>query len=809
VPRLRFPELTSTETGVDSPFTAGGWHPRHIGKNSPRLEDDRLLTGRGKYVADIRLPGMVEACFVRSRIPHGLIHEIDTAAASAAPGVIAVATAADLDDVSQVPHFYELAKPVGIFPLCRERVRYVGAPVAVVVAQDRYRAEDAAEMVEPRIEPLPVIATLDDALDPNSVRLYPDWPDNRLVEVGGGNAAADAAFETLRRIGGSYTVQRQAPMPMETRGVVAEFTEGRLTVWSCTQFPHFLRTMLSYVLGLPERAIRVIAPDIGGGFGGKAEIYPEEYVVPWLARRLRRPVRWIEDRYEHMIAACHGRDVRIDIEAAFHDDGTIEALRGRVLHDVGSGEIYPGGFSPSLIAVAILTGPYRIPDQRFDVTCVVTNKTPSGAYRGFGHPEAVFAMERLLDKIARELELDGVELRRRLIIDPSELPYVTASGARVDSGSHRETFERGIEFAAARAAEARGRLADQPDLYVGVGTANFLEGVAANFHLTSGLWTAQDSCDIRFDPDGGATVGVGVSTAGQGLHTMVATVAADALGLPIADVRVVMGDTDLSPFGLGGWASRSTVVVCGAIHRAATELREKGIRIAAHLLEAPADDLQLEEGRFFVAGARDASVGWSDVALAALIRIFELPADVEPGLEARATYLPPRIDWSPDEYGKVNGCPTYTNSTHAAVVAVDAGTGLIRVVDYGIFHDCGRVINPMIVAGQLHGGVAQGIAGALYEELAYDADAQPQSTTLLTYQVPGALDVPPFHLEELESLTAEIPFGVKGVGEAGVIGPPAAIVSAIEDALADFAPAQLTGTPVTPADVLRLVGAAR
>ncbi len=797
--------LTEVEPGK-APFANGGWHPKYIGVPAPRLEDDRLLAGRGKYVADVRLPGMVEACFVRSQIAHGRILEIDTAKASGAAGVLAVATAMHLDGVSPVPHFYAIAKPVAMFPLCRERVRYVGAPLAAVVAENRYQAEDAAELVEARIEPLQTVANLGEALDPRGEQLYPEWPDNKLVDVAGHNPAVDTAFETLRCVGGSYTVQRQAPMPLETRGVVADFSDDRLTVWSCTQFPHFLRTMLSHVLGLPEGSIRVIAPDIGGGFGGKAEIYPEEYVVPWLACRLRRPVRWIEDRYEHLIAACHARDVQIDIEAAVHEDGSIEAVRGRILHDVGSGEIYPAGFSPSFIAVGILTGPYRIPHQKFDVTCFVTNKTPSGAYRGFGQPEAVFAMERLLDKVARELSLDGVELRRRLIIDSVDLPYVTASGARVGSGSHREAFERGVEFASRRAAEARLRLANNSNVYIGVGAANYLEGVAANYFLTSGHWTAQDSCDIRFDPDGGVVIGVGVSTAGQGLQTMVATVAADALALPLDRVRVVMGDTDLSPYGLGGWASRSTVVTCGAIHRAAGELREKAIRIAAHLLEAEAGEIQIENDRFFVVENPSVSIGWRDVAHAALIRTFELPPDLDPGLEARATYFPPYIDRSPDELGRLNACPAYTNSTHVAVVAIDIHTGQIRVVDYGIFHDCGQVINPLIVAGQLHGGVAQGIAGALYEELIFDDYAQPQSTTLMDYLLPSAADMPSFHLEELGSPAAEIPFGVKGVGEAGIIGPPAAIASAIEDALADFAPPEITRTPITPSDILQMVG---
>jgi aerobic carbon-monoxide dehydrogenase large subunit len=797
--------MTLTETEPGAPFTAGGWEPRYIGAGRPRLEDDRLLAGRGRFVADLRLPGMLEACFVRSQVAHGRLVGVETEAASAAPGVAAVATADDLTDAHPVPDYYENAKPVGIFPLCRERVRYVGAPVAVVVARDRYEAEDAAELVVPEIEPLQVLADADAALDPRSVRLFPTWPDNKLVDAVRTNPAVEQAFETLRTVSGSYAIQRQAPMPIETRGVLAQFDEGRLTVWSCTQFPHFLRTVLAHVLGLAEGAIRVIAPDIGGGFGGKAEIYQEEYVVPWLARRLGRPIRWIEDRAEHMVASCHGRDMRIDVDAAVHEDGTVEALRGRIVHDVGSGEIYPAGFSPSFIAVGIMTGPYRIPHQSFDVACVVTNKTPSGAYRGFGQPEAVFAMERLLDKIARELDLDAIELRRRLILAPEELPYVTASGARIDSGSHREAFERGAEFASSRAERALRRHRDDPDIRVGVGIASFLEGVAANFHLTSALWTAQDSCDIRFDPDGGATVGVGVSTAGQGLQTMVATVAADALALPIERIRVVMGDTDLSPYGLGGWASRSTIVTCGAIHRAATELRAKGIAIAAHLLDAVPDEIRIADGRFVAESTAD-SVGWDEVAHVALIRIFELPAGVEPGLEARATYLPPHIDWTPDELGRVNGCPTYTNSTHAAVVAVDVGTGEVRVADYGVFHDCGRVVNPLIVAGQIQGGVAQGIAGALYEDLVYDAEGRLSTQGLDGYLVPRPAEIPSYTLEELETPSLEIPFGVKGVGEAGVIGAPAAIVSAVEHALQAFGPAEITRTPVTASDVLRLVG---
>jgi aerobic carbon-monoxide dehydrogenase large subunit len=779
--------------------------PQLIGARGPRREDRRLLRGDGMWIADVRRPRMVDACFVRSQLAHALVAGLELEAARGEEGVVAVVSGADLEGVSAVPDDHPLARPVRAHALARDRVRYVGAPLAVVVAEDRYLGEDAAELIEVDLEPLPVAASLDEALAPGAPLLYPEWPDNRLVEVPASNPATDQAFKSLTVVSGSYVVQRQAAVPIETRGVVAEHRDGRLTVWTSTQYPHIVRTMISRVLGLPELEIRVIAPDVGGAFGGKAQIYPEEYVVPWLALRLGRPVRWIEDRSEHMVASCQARDVRIELEAAVRDDGTVAALRGRVLQDLGSGEIYPPGFSPGLVTVGALTGPYRIPHQAISMVGVVTNKTPSGAYRGFGYPEATFAMERLIDRIGRQLELDPVDVRRRMIIEPSELPYETASGALIDSGSHREAFERALVVGERLIHETRERHAARADVRVGKGIACYVEGTAASYRFTSARWTTQESCDVTFDPGGGATVAVGVSTAGQGLVTMVATIAAEILGLPMERVRVVMGDTDTTPYGLGGFASRSTVVAAGAIERAAGEVLRKGRRIAAHLLEAAEQDLEVQDGCFHVRGSAEASVPWSAVARTALIDTVDLPADVEPGLRAHAVYVPPGIEHEPDALGRLNANPTYTNATHVAVVTVDIATGIVKVEGYGVVHDCGRVINPVVVAGQVHGGVAQGIGGALYEHLVYDELGQPTSTTFMDYLLPTASEIPTIHHQELESPAPNIPFGVKGVGEAGVIGPGAAIAAAVEDALREFDPPEIAATPILPDEVRQIV----
>ncbi|RKT86895.1 carbon-monoxide dehydrogenase large subunit [Saccharopolyspora antimicrobica] len=778
--------------------------PTLLGARIPRIEDDRLLTGRARYVADVVLPGMVEAAFVRSELPHAEIHRVDVSAALEA-GAHAAYGGPDLP-VGPVPDLVPWVRPVQHFPLARDRVRYVGCPLAVVVADDRYLAEDAAELVEVDLRPLPVVETAEAALADDAPLLYPEWGDNRLLSITPENAAVDAAFDRFRTISGTYTTHRYAAAPLEPRGVVAEYRDDRLTVWTSTQAAHLVRTMLADVLGLAERDVRVITPDVGGGFGQKNVIYPEEYLVPWLAMRLRRPVRWIEDRHEHLFTSSHARDMSIELSAAVRDDGTIAALRGRVRADLGSGETFPGGYGPAVVAVSSLCGPYRIPHLCVAVEGVVTNKTPTNGYRGYGMPEGTFAIERLVDKIGRELGIDPLDLRRRMIIGPEDLPYETAAGARLDSGSHREAFERAVELGEQMLAEERERA--EPGAHLGVGYATYIEGVAASAFPVTAIRSGQDSADVRFDTDGGVTVAVGISAMGQGAHTAVATLAAEALAIPIDQVRVVMGDTDTAPFGLGSFASRSVLVAGGAVAEAAEVLRRKGIRIAAHLLEAAPEDLELADGGFQVRGSPGSTVPWAQIARVALTRTFDLPPGTAPGLDARASYEPPGIEYAPRPDGKMNASANYTNSTHTAVVEVDPGTGVVRVRRYAAVHDCGRVINPMTVAGQIHGGVAQGIGGVLHEQLPYE-DGQPLATTFTDYVLPTACEIPDITTEELCSPAPEIPFGVKGAGEAGIIGPPAAIARAVEHALEPLGVTDVDATPLTPPVVRRLIEEAR
>ena len=779
--------------------------PTHIGAQVARVEDDRLLSGGARFAADIALPGMVEAAFYRSPLPHARIEGVGIGDASEVPGVSGPFTAADMTDVSPFPDFDEHARPVGIFPLAREKVRYVGAPIAVVVADDRYRAEDACDLLAVDLDPLDPVATTDAALAPDAPLLYTDWPDNVVIGFPVDNPDANAEFEGRMAVSGRYEVGRHTGVPMETRGVVAEFREGRLTVWSSTQFPHIARTMLSYCLPLDENDIRVIVPDVGGGFGVKAEFYPEEVTIPWLAMRLGRPVRWIEDRREHLLATCHARDLVLDLEAAVDEDGRFRAVRGTAIQDLGAAEMYPFGYSPAFTAIGHITGPYRIPHQSVGLVAVATSKTPCGAYRGFGIPEATFAVERLMDKAADRLGIGRNEIRRRNLIGQDDIPYTTSAGAIVDSGSHREAFEETVRVTAERAEHWRALLGDDPGIRVGSGLVNYIEGVTPTYFMTTGHWTAFDSCSVRVNPDGTVVVSVGVSTSGQGLESMLTTLTAEALGVRRDQVRVVMGDTDRTPYGLGSWGSRSTNVASGALRIASDLLLGKATRIAAHLLEASPEDIEAHDGALSVRGSPGASVTWAQVATAANIRTIDLPEGVEPGLEAAATYEPPGIEHVPDEFGRVNAAATYTNASHAAVVSVDTGTGQVRMLEYIVAHDCGTVINPQIVRGQVVGGVAQGIGGALLEQLHYDEWGNPLSTSFLDYHLPGATEIPTMQVLHFESPAPAMPWGAKGAGEAGIIGPAPAIAAAVEDALSGMGIAEITRTPITAPYVLGLL----
>ena len=781
--------------------------PSLIGAPVARIEDDRLLTGTGAFAADLRSVDALEMAIVRSVSAHARI-AVDLRGVRGRGGVAAAFAAADLDGLDPVPDFVGWANPVRLFPLARDVVRYVGAPIAAVLADDRYTAEDAAEDADVAYDELPAVTSIADALADRAVRLFDDWPDNRVVHVPPTDAAiegAGRAFDHAHRVvGGSFSMGRHTAIPMEPRACLAELRDGRLTLWSSTQIPHVARTMLSMILQLRESEIRVVAADVGGSFGIKAQVYPEEILACWAAMRLRRPVRFVEDRAEHLIATGHARDTTLDLEAAVDEAGHVLAVRGEIRQDVGSGEIFPIGFNPAFVAWGSLTGSYRIAAQAIGVTCVVTNKTPSGAYRGFGVPEATFAMERLLDLAAAELGLDPVEIRRRNLLVPEDLPFVSPSGAELDPGSHLAAFDRVVELGR-RAAAARRAETDRP---VGVGFSNYLEGTGASYFGNTGHWADHDAVAIRFDPDGSVTVSSGVTTTGQGVPTMLATFAAETLRLPRDRIRVVIGDTARTPYGLGAFASRSTGVAGGAMLQAGGRLLEKGRRIAAHLLEAAPEDVDLGDGGFHVVGT-DRTVGWRDVATAAFVRVVDLPPGEDPGLEAMATWRARGFDHEPRPDGLMNACPAYANGSQAAVVEVDPETGDVRLVSFIEVHDCGTVINPPIVAGQVHGGVAQGIAGTLLEDLPYSPEGQPMATTFMDYLVPTTMEIPPLVVEHIETASPTMPFGAKGAGEAGVSGSAAAIAQAIEDALPELELGAIGATPIAPAALLRSIRKAR
>jgi carbon-monoxide dehydrogenase large subunit len=791
-----------------TPELALAGRPHYVGARISRLEDDRPVTGRASYVADIALAGAAEMAVVRSISAHAEIERVDVEAARSAPGVVAVITAADLADVRPFPDFFPYAKPVRHFPLARDKVRYVGAPIAAVVAENRYLAEDAAELVQVEYGELPAVGSIRAALAEGAPRLFDDWPDNKMVDLPEGPMASevDAIMSGFQVVRGEYTIHRHTGVPMETRGSLARFEDGRLTLWSTAQLPHVTRTSLSYVLPLVERDIRVIAPDVGGGFGVKQHCYPEEVLVSWLAMRLGRPVRWIEDRAEHLVATVHARDEIIEIEGAVRDDGTIAALRCRVYHDVGTGEVFYGGFAPGLTTTGHMSGPYRIDKLAVSFAAVATNKTPAGSFRGYGVPEAVFALERFIDRAAREVGADPLEARRRMLLSDDDLPWKTPEGALLDSGSFREAYDRAIELGREAAAKARDRFAPDPDARVGLGIATYREGTVPTHFGASGNWTAQESAYVRVDPDGSVTVSSGGTSQGQGTVSLLATVVADTLGVPIETIGVVLGDTDRCPYGLGAWGSRLAVCGGGAALKAATRVRQKAMRIAAHLLEASSDDLEALDGQIRVRGT-DRAVTLAEVSTVANIRTFQLPSDEEPGLESTAFYEPPRLQHVPDAAGKINACAAWANATHAAVVKVDVETGRVDILDYVVAHDCGPMINPVIVDGQIVGGVIHGIGGAMYEDLPYSKEGQPLAVSFMDYLLPTAAESPAIALEHFESPSPALPLGAKGVGEGGTCGPLGAIGNAIADALDELG-VDVVSSPFSPAAIRALVRSA-
>ena len=764
-----------------------------VGARVRRINDPRLLRGEGRYVDDVHLAGMVHATVLRSPVAHGDITSFDATDAGAllvlGPDDVAAATR-PLDCVWLAEGQRQTTVPVA-----ERRVRYVGQPIGVVVAASRPAAEDAAELVEVDYDELPTVSDQEAAIAAGAPLLHPDWGTNVAAEfvVGDDRATVDAAMaQAARVIERRLVIPRIVPSPMETRGVVASWDANlrELTVWSSTQTPHHVRDHLALSLGLSADQVRVIAPDLGGGFGSKEHLYPDEVLVALAAMRLGRPVKWIEDRVEHFTATMHARDAIHYARLGLDENGRFVAIASDIVGNLGA---HPSnvGTGPFRISGTMLPGPYRFASAGVTIRGVLTNTTPTGAYRGFGMQEAAWVRERLVDEAARELGVDPVELRLMNMLREDELPHTTPTFQEYDSGDYAEGL-RGVRDLVAKSELAA--TAEGARIRRGVGYASQVEFTGlgpspvqkiVGFHL-GGFETGV----VRIDPDGSVVVSSGVMGMGQGIETTLAQIAAERLGVPIEKVRVALGDTKVAPYSASGSiASRSMTVGGGAVTRASIALSDKMRRIAAHQLEADPDDVELLDGVFRVKGVPGTGLGFDDVAAKAWLG-WDLPPGEDPGLEVKDIHDPTNI--------------SYSYSSHAAAVAVDLDTGKVDIEGYWVTHDVGTVINPMIVDGQVMGGVAQGIGIALYEKMTYGESAQPTTTSFLDYLVPLSGDVPDLVIGHTEHPAPHIPGGMKGAGEGGTIPAPATVANAVAAAVPEIA-AELLETPLSPGRMWELL----
>ena len=790
---------------------------RQIGARIPRNEDPRLLQGLGCFVDDVHPPGILHGAVLRSPHAHARIVRIDAAAARRMPGVHLVLTAAELGERNQpspllIPHPM-LTHPRTQRPLAVDEVRYVGEVVAFVVADDRYLAEDALALIAVEYEALPVVTDLATALTPGAPRVHADVPDNRAARfrqaVGDAEAALARAPRVLRE---RLAIERSCGSPIETRGVAAEWDARRrvLRVWDSTQAPLPIKNGLARLFGLPEFSVEVVAPDVGGGFGTKIMLfYPEEILVPHAAITLGRPVKWTEDRREHLIAANQERGQIHEVEVGVDDAGRIMALRDRFVHDAGA--YTPYGIVVPIITSTQLPGPYRLTNYAVEFEVAYTNKAVVTPYRGAGRPHGAFVMERVIGLIGRELGLEPAEVRRRNFIQPDELPwdvgltFQDGGPTRYDSGNYPAGLAMALEMIGAGDFRRQQGEARRAGRYLGLGLGCYVEGTGIGPY---------EGAHVRVEPSGKILVATGLTTQGQGHGTTFAQIAADALGCDPADVSVVTGDTTKFNWGAGTYASRGLVTSGNAIHRAATAVRDKALRLAAGLLEVSLQDIELADGRVRVKGVpgKELTLGalatvanpiryaYGKESEEAALRLVKprqgavLLEGEEPGLEARGYYAPPHS--------------TFASGCHAAIVEVDVDTGNLTFLRYVVQHDCGTLVNPMIVEGQIRGGVAQGVGGAFYERIVYDVNGQPLATTFMDFLMPTALEVPEIEIGHIETPSPLNALGIKGVGEAGAIPVPALVAEAIDDALAPLG-IRVREMPLDPDRLLALIRGAR
>jgi len=775
----------------------------YVGRSLLRREDRRLLSGRGQFVADLELPRLLHAAFLRSPAAHAHIRHVDLARAAALPGVALAISGADLLRLlppvpdaqlvlprkwtTQIQHsFNNPQQPL----LAHDKVRHVGEAVAVVVAESRYLAEDAAELIGLELDPLPAVTDAASALADGAPLVHAPLGTNLIgrFAIAKGDAAA-ALMAAPHRLERSFYHHRYTGMPMECRGVAAlhDPRNDTVTIWSSTQVVHWVRREAAHILGLPEARVRVLALDVGGGFGIKGHAYPEELLIPFLARKLGRPVRWIEDRHEHLLSAIHSRDQRHQVAIGFDGDGHILAMRDDFTVDCGA--YNPVGAAIAYNTAVHLPGPYKIPNLAVSAQIVATTKVPNAPYRGAGRPEAAFAMERIVDIVAGSLGLEPAEVRRRNMVRADEMPYAVGLAYRdgepivYDSGDYLGALDQALTALGGIAAfRRRQQAARRVGRRLGLGIGCYVEGTGVG---------PFEGATVRIDPSGKIYVSSGAASQGQGMETVFAQIAADAWKVDPEDVVLAFADTAAIPMGGGTFASRSTVTLSAAIHEASGKLREKAFAVAANLLECAPADLELRDGGIGVVGVPGGEASLARVAAAARPGWdHSRPPGIDAGLEETCYWEPPTVTWS--------------YAVHAAIVEVDAELGRVKIVQYAVAHDCGNVVNPMLVEGQIAGGTVQGMGGVLLEELAYDSEGQLLTGSLMDYLLPTASDVPDLQLLHLHSPSPLNPLGVKGVGEGGAVAPPAAIANAVADALG----IEFNATPLKPEQIVAALRAA-
>jgi len=770
-----------------------------VGQRILRLEDGPLIRGGGRFVDDLKFAGGLEAAFLRSPHAHAAIRSIDTGTACRLPGVQAIFTYADIAPMltqGRLPlQFRTDQLPADVAPivLAKDEVAYVGEAVALVVAHSRATAEDAAALVEIDYEPLPAISDCRAALQPGAALAHRGKTSNLLIEFKQSYGDVAGAFARApRRARVNLKQHRGGAHSIEGRGAVAVYdaNEDRLTLWTSTQLAHEVRAFLMRLLQRDENQMRVVAPDVGGGFGAKFVMYPEEVALSAASLRLRRPIKWIEDRREHFLAAVQERDQYWDIEAAFDGEGRVLGVRGELIHDQGA--YTPQGLNLPYNASTGVPGPYIVPAYDLRVRVVETNKVATMPVRGAGYPEAAFAMERVLDQVARALGIDRAEVRRRNLVPAEKIPYVTplktrsGSPVALDSGDFPRCLDMALGAIDYAGFAERQRRAHESGRYLGIGVGNGVKG-SGRGPFESGI--------VRIGRSGRISVYTGAMPMGQGIKTALAQICAEQFLVPTDSVTVVAGDTAVIPYGQGGFASRQTVTAGSAVHLAARAVREKLLKVAAHLLETGVEDLELRNGRVEVVGAPGSGLSFREVAEAVSgVPGYSMPGGFEPGLEMLESFMPNAL--------------TYGMGCHAVEVEVDVETGRVLILRYVVVNDSGRLINPMIVEGQLVGGTAHGIGNTLYEWMRYDDNAQPLTTTFADYLLASATEVPNIEVHFVECPSPLNPLGVKGVGESGCVPAAGAIVAAIEDALSPFG-VTIGEYPVTPAKLFALIAAAR